>query len=271
MANKILQIYFYFSCLLYFLGFKNFAIFIAKRKLPTFKISDENAFKRKSKLKNIYDENYPYGINMNLINDAKNSRFSIRQTAFYFCIFKMLKEKKDLNILEIGGGAGSHYFSIKEEIGNYFINKFYICDLPIFKELSRNNKFPSLIEFLTLDELMKLQKVEIDILQIAGTLQYVEEYKSLIEDIKKLSPKFIVLYRIPLWNKGTKIVNQWDDKYPNCFIPSHVFNEKEIDSLFKSNYIKLPYDFGIFDLSWVIPFGNKFPIRSIIYKSIKKN
>ena len=149
MTNKIRQIFFYLSCFLYFLRFKNFAIFIAKRKLPTFKVIEENAFKRKSILKNSYLENNAHFSSDRLINDSINSKFSIRETPLYLSIFKLLKKKKEINILDIGGSAGSHYFSINEEIGNYFIKKFYICELPLFKELSRNYKFPSLIEFLT--------------------------------------------------------------------------------------------------------------------------
>ena len=270
MSNKIRQIYFYFSCLLYFLRFKNFAIFIAKRKLPTFKVFDVSAFRKKSILKNSYLENNAHFSNDSLINDARNSKFSIRETPLYLSIFKSLKEKKELNILDIGGGAGNHYFSINHEIGNYFIKKFYICELPLFKELSKKYKFPPLIEFLTLDELIKLEKIEVDIVHISGSLQYFEEYKDLIYRVKKLNPKFIVLSRTPFWENKTKTVLQWIVENSDCVNAAYIFNEKEIDSLFKSNYLKLPNDFGYFDISWVIPFG-KFPYGSIVYQSNKLN
>ena len=261
------KIYFYFACLLYKLGLKRIALFIAKSKLKKFKFVCKNSFNKKYLLNNHYLDNNPHYKDSDLVRIAKNAKFSMREMPLYMALMKVKTYKKNIKLLDIGGGSGDHFFSIKNEIGDKDIEKYFICEMPYFLKYNEKYKLSPKISYITTDSIKLLENSKIDIINISGTLQIIEKYHSLIKLIKKLKPKFIVLARTPIWELKTMDVLHWMGGESNAVNASRIFNNKEIDKLFQPDYRKLSTDFGSFDKPFVIPFGI-FDYKSNIYELI---
>ncbi len=103
------------------------------------------------------------------------------------------KIKKEIKILDIGGGFGDNYKILSDAIEFNDLNVHYtIIDNNLSCELGRNI-FPDM-RFLT-----EIPEEEFDVAMIIGTLQYISEWKNFLNDLSK-KVGCIYIARTPIRN-----------------------------------------------------------------------
>ncbi len=246
---------------------KKFAIHIAKFILVAFQNVDENAFIKSSKLNKSYIQNDPHFSENEMLKWHKDTKFSVRDMPLFFFAFKQLikKEKNKLNIIDIGGANGSHFFSLTNEIDNKIIENYYIFEIPYFVDFHNRNNLSPKIKCNNIENLKELHNKKIDIIHITGTLQYLHNYREIIDLAKNILPEYILLIRTPVWNKNTTSVIQHMGGGSNATNAAYIFNEKELDMLLEDKFKKIETKFGSFDQPFVIPEG-RIPYKSLCYK-----
>ena len=214
-----------------------------------------------------YLQNDPHNDLRRMFTEAVSSNYSPRQSSLYLSISKILSFKKKITVLELGGGGGEHYYSIKNNLGDEIIEKYIIWEIPFFKDkiapLHNDNK----IKYIVTDELKHYDFPKIDIAYISGTLQYLQDYQSYLKMITDIQPNFVLINRTPFWNFKTTAIKQFMGGNSNATNAAWIFNEKDIDDLMQSQYKKLPLTFGVHDNPIVIPYGH-YPYKSFIYELI---
>ncbi len=154
----------------------------------------------------------------NILEDVKNSVAEVlkgnavfeRDSVLFYteepnypllaAVFRALNGKKDLKLLDFGGGLGSVYFqnrkylSCLEKISWRIVEQKHFVDAG--RELFCSYNTPVSFYF-TLDEAMKGWKP--DIVLLSGVLQYLPDYKAILEDIKKHNIETIVIDRCLCW------------------------------------------------------------------------
>jgi putative methyltransferase (TIGR04325 family) len=154
-----------------------------------------------------------------------------RSTYLSTVVAMMIKEKLErIKILDFGGGYGIGYLSLVESIGQYikFVD-YTIVELPrvcsegreIFREKIRYKEdFPF--------------EDKINLLHASSSLQYIEDWQSLIKKFTLLKPTYILLSDVFSGNIPTfcSLQNYYESKVPHWFI-----NIEELMSEFqKSGY-----------------------------------
>ena len=264
--NRLIVLQFYILCILYKLGLKKLATNLAKFVLVSFKNVDENAFIKTSKLNKSYIQNDPHFNEKELLDSSKDSNFSVRDMPLFFFSFKQLRIRNQLNIVDIGGAQGSHFFSLTNEIDNEIIKNYYIFEIPYFVNFHNRNNLSPKIKCNNIDNLKEFHNERIDIIHITGTLQYLHNYREIIDIAKKIQPEYILFVRTPVWNKKTTSVIQHMGGGSNATNAAYIFNEQELDVLLEDKFSKIETNFGSFDRPFVIPEG-RYPYKSLCYKS----
>lgn len=242
----------------------------AVKFLVAFQFIDINAFNKN--LTASYRENDPHFDTKTLVNDANNAKFSPRENAFFLYVWKQLNINKKINIVDFGGGAGGHYFSIKNTIGDVKIDNYLICEIPFFEALHQESKLSNKIHCSTFEKIKKKissENIHIDILLMSGTIQYLKNYKQILASIiKDIKPDIIILQRTPCWTKRTRALIQSMGHSSNALNAAYFFNETELDEIMSVEYVKNDLKFGSYDRPWVIPYG-RFPFKTLCYE-VKK-
>jgi len=153
-------------------------------------------------------------------------------------------KNKLVTILDFGGGIGLTYFSIIKKLATPHILKYCVVDnkkvCETGKNIFKNNKNVSFHEKLPFN------LPHLDIVHIGSTLQYIEDWESLLSKLADYKPKYILFTSLPVGNIPTYVTAQ---NYYGNKIPYRFFNiTKFIGVLNKLNYkllFKMPF-FGYF-------------------------
>lgn len=157
----------------------------------------------------------------------------------------VLTQKEGLSILDFGGGMGIQYLETiskvpnsKNKIDYYVIDgKASIDNCPI--EL---HQFTKLNFFSSLDNV----NLEMDIIHIGSTLQYIEDWQNLLITLnQKYKPKYFVLSDLLAGTIPTFVSHQifYDKKIPHIFFNIKEFEnfmlyELKFNMLFKAKLIR---------------------------------
>jgi len=157
-------------------------------------------------------------------------------------VLKYCDNTRDIYILDIGGNTGSHFDLLGEEydpyineIHYYCIDNEYVCE--IGKQLNPSVKFYSNLNDLpTLKSNFNFQQhFRWDIIYLNSTLQYIEDWKSLLQNLqnlKNLAPDYFIFERLSVTTNPTFVTLQTDmDGYE---VPYRFINEKEFIDTFLS-------------------------------------
>ena len=137
---------------------------------------------------------------------------------------------------------GGQYIDNYLYLSNFFdkIEYFYL-DNPqnnkIVKNFIRDKKIKN---FKVINSIYELKKKKIDFINFGSVLQYINDYKNILNFIKKNKPKYILISGIILFKGKVKSfvckqVNVWP-QINYCFF----FNKDYFNSIFvKNNYIKV--------------------------------
>lgn len=108
--------------------------------------------------------------------------------------------KQELKILDFGGGLGSVYFQNRKFFSHFSNVSWRIVEQKHFVDAGRELfcSYNTPVSFyFTLDEAMKGWKP--DIVLLSSVLQYLPDYKAILEDIKKHNIETIVIDRCLCW------------------------------------------------------------------------
>jgi len=154
-----------------------------------------------------------------------------RNLGLLFVIKKILNKKKNIKILDYGGGFGIAYYILKENFEkNIKFISYSILEIPSFckfaKKLNSNVSFVSRFN----------QQRKYDLLYSSSALQYVTNWKKTIIKFAKTNSDFILLSDtfvgdIPSY---ISLQNYYGSKIPHWFI-----NFKEFNEIFMNNGYKL--------------------------------
>ena len=129
-----------------------------------------------------------------------------------------LLSKKDLRVLDYGGGAGQTFLECCEIINTESI-QYYIYDLgevtQIGKECIRGSQYESQVHFI--DKIDNLSFI--DVVYMGSVLQYLDDYRYILKKIANLKPKYILMtdhfmgdaktYATAQVNMNEKIIPYW--------------------------------------------------------------
>ena len=171
---------------------------------------------------------------------------------------KNISEKKGtFQVLDYGGSLGSRYFSNYKFIKN---NNIYwnIVEQNRFVEYGKRNlQTDSLKFFSSLSKCLNYKKMNCVI--FSGSLQYLENYYQILNEMKKKNIAYIFIDNLPLskYNQNKIFVQNIYKKIYNSSYPIHIFSKKtfinEVKKLnFKVSKVKMKptvfYGFNYYSL-----------------------
>lgn len=132
--------------------------------------------------------------------------------------FMLQHKKKEINLLDVGGGAGLILKEISKYLENTYkikVNKFAIDLSPGILKIQKKNN-PDLKQALNEDIThTSLKDKEIDITLMIDVLEHVKDPKAVLFELKRISR--FVLFKVPLENNTfynvTKLITKNRSKY----------------------------------------------------------
>lgn len=167
-----------------------------------------------------------------------------RDIHFKNILLNLAKKKNSIKILDFGGSLGSTYYRYKDIFSSQKKIKWFIIEQKAFVKIGKKEFQDKKLNFYySLEEFIKKNKKQkIDIFLLSSSLQYIRDYKKIINRAKGLKPDYLIILKTPM----NKIENDaiYVEKVPKKIYgssyPSWVFSKKRLINFF-SNY-KLVHD-----------------------------
>ena len=146
------------------------------------------------------------------------------------------KKNKTLKILDFGGSLGSLYFYYKDKINNKF-NWSIIEQKKFVKEGRRTFQNSELYFFNSIEEYKKTFLP--DIIIASSSLQYLENYKDILNKILNLNPDYIIILKTPFDNKmfDEIYVQKPPKNVYNSTYPSWIFSYETFLINFRDKFV----------------------------------
>ncbi len=179
---------------------------------------------------------------------------------------------KKFNIIDYGGGFGAGYLSISKGINKIKNLKYYIVDLPEVCNLG-NKIFSSEKNLVFLEKIPTISKC--DIFHFGSCLQYIDDWKSLLNKTCDLEPKFIIFSDLFAGDISSFVTIQ---KFNETKMPFRFYNINEILNLTRTKgyslVLRTNYQVHFNGLPSLLP-TKKFPKKNRLFFSsnliLKKN
>jgi putative methyltransferase (TIGR04325 family) len=141
-------------------------------------------------------------------------------------IFDLLNKKSKSNrLLDIGGGAGSFYFSLKKK--DFDLDYYILEDKKLIDKLKK-------IKLKKIKFVKKIPKKRFNIIFLVNSLHYINNWKNLFRKIIQNKPDYIAIINLPTVNAPTFFAYQ---KYYSFQIKVRFQNSKKFKLFFKNkNY-----------------------------------
>lgn len=203
-----------------------------------------------------------------IIEVLENNKIWERDGTIFFTkkpkqrILEILKKyvKKETFILDIGGGLGGLYINNRELFN--IKNDFYILEQENFVQCGRDisEKYKLPIKFITSIDMMKFTP---NIVIFSSVLQYLPEVHNLIEEVKKLSPNYIIIDRT--WFTNSKDKKWWVQRTKNYYSKTCSYPIRPINIELLLNHLS---NYKIID-NWQNSFDVSFPPhKGLLLKNI---
>ena len=158
-------------------------------------------------------------------------------------IVNLLSQSNPCHILDFGGGTGFVYFTIFPYLLNPENVTYHVVDsnLELFqigKRLAKSMENANRIVFHT--EMPKKIDIQLDVLYINTSLQYINDYSSLLVTLLQYKPQYVILTRLIAGDMKTYITSQniHGHTTPCIFINFQeivdIFSKNGFDLIFKS-------------------------------------
>jgi len=158
-------------------------------------------------------------------------------------IIDLGKKKKLIKIIDYGGALASTYYRYRSLFSSKQNIKWSIIEQKAFVEIGKKEfEDKSLNFYHNLNELIKNDNEQIDIFLLSSSLQYIRNYKKIINKINKLNINYLIILKTPM--KLSQIDSIYVEKVPEQIYGSSyvswVFSKEKLINFFP-NY-KLIHD-----------------------------
>lgn len=154
-----------------------------------------------------------------------------RSTLLPIAVAMMLGNNEIVKILDFGGGLGIGYMTLSESIPNDFNRtKYTIVEDPAVCDVGRDLISGQGVKYLPILP----SSGDFDLIHAASSLQYIENWRDLIEKFASLNPKYILLSDVFAGdiNSFVTLQNYYGSRIPHWFL-----NLKELlDTFYKRGY-----------------------------------
>ena len=185
-------------------------------------------------------------------------------------IFDLINKKLKINrLLDIGGGLGSFYYSLKKKKLN--------LDYNILEDSKLINKLKK-IKFKKIKFIKKITLKKYNIVFLVSSLHYINNWKSFFRKILKNQPDYVAIIDLPVVNVPSFYGYQ---KYYSHQIKYRFQNKKELKFFFKNENYKLTKNLTnlkskvsqkkYFEKTFFKKKFFKIKSDTFIFKNIKKN
>lgn len=147
--------------------------------------------------------------------------------------------RQTVSVLDFGGSLGTLYWQNKEMLGQCVGKNiiWQIVEQPNYVRCGR--------EKIQNDEISFWENIEeierADLVIFSGVLQYLENYREIIQKALKFKPQYILIDRLCTAKKG-RIVRQYvDERIYKAFYPVRIFEKSEIVSLLEGYCLKAEF------------------------------
>lgn len=183
-----------------------------------------------------------------------------RDIHFKKILLNLAKKNNSIKILDFGGSLGSSYYRYKDILSSQKKIKWSIIEQNAFVKIGKKEFQDKKLNFYySFEEFIKKnKKQQIDIFLLSSSLQYIRDYKKIINKVHRLKPDYLIILKTPM-NK-TENDSIYIEKVPKNIYgssyPSWVFSKKKLINFF-SNY-KLVHDKIVNPHIYSIYFHNLF-------------
>jgi len=155
-------------------------------------------------------------------------------------IYQSIKGKEKLKIIDFGGSLGSTYFQNKDIFTNFEI-EWSIVEQDTFVNIGK--KYFQNEELLFHNNINNLPITNYNICIISSSLQYIENYTSILDSIFLKEPEYILLDRTVITYKSNNLIYiQKNPKNINMSsYPTHIFSESKLLNYFNNNNYEIKY------------------------------
>jgi putative methyltransferase (TIGR04325 family) len=172
-------------------------------------------------------------------------------TPFNVLASVIANEQGALSVLDVGGGLGISYAYLKAGLSDRVSLRYQVCEV---KELcAEGRKLFKGNREVSFSETIPTAENEIDIVQFCSSLQYIDDFRSVIATVCVLRPKYIYVLKIPVGSAETFATGQYN--LPGSVTPVWFINFAELVQEFSRHGYKLivsgthdrEYDMSNFD------------------------
>lgn len=152
-------------------------------------------------------------------NNKIPKELTYRYLEFVKIIKKNSKKRHRFNILDVGGGFGLGFYLLKEKLKINNLNYTIIENYKIINEFKNKNLQVKYINKINFNN-------KYDIVNCCSVIQYVNNWKKLVNDLAKTNTKLLYFSDMFLGKISTyaTLQNYYDNKIPHWFINFDEFN-----------------------------------------------
>lgn len=151
-------------------------------------------------------------------------------------IYRAYIEKNKVNVLDIGGSLASSYLQNKSLLDQICNLNWTIFEQKHFVAWGKGHLENERLHFVDEQEFEKMKNEEIDIAFMSASIEYIEDYQSIFDEIKQMKVQYIVFDRIPIAERATFCVESVSQPIYDAKYPLKIFTIEEIQKQFKESH-----------------------------------
>jgi putative methyltransferase (TIGR04325 family) len=171
-----------------------------------------------------------YNSRIDLLPNWSSCRFN------FFSSFVSGLEFNKIKVLDIGGGYGETYLHLKQATSKVFEYRIFELDFTVDESESEFKDFSEVSFLKSITDL----EFSPDVVYFGSSLQYFNEYNSILLTAVDFQPRFIIISDTPMGDIKSFACAQVN--MPGIVIPRWVFNKSEIFSLLESEGYRVIHD-----------------------------
>jgi putative methyltransferase (TIGR04325 family) len=113
----------------------------------------------------------------------------------------------NINVLDVGGSLGSQYWQHRNLIRHLKIKKWIVVEQPHFVQRGNSQFADGVLSFIVNSEI-KQGLEPISLVNLSGSLQFIENYVGMLTSVLKLNPQVIIIDKVFATSGGERIYVQ---------------------------------------------------------------
>lgn len=142
-----------------------------------------------------------------------------------------------ISIVDFGGALGSEYWRNKDMLQKYAVNyRWNVIEQKNYVNIGKEYIEDKRLKFY--DEIHEI-KEDIHLVILSGVLQYLQNYKKILQDIIECMPRYILIDRQPVSKKERICVQYVGENIYKASYPARILEEKELQKILEKEYVML--------------------------------